>query len=144
MYDRITADRISQGATVDWRGNPGRRAWSGEADAGHETGFTDSWRGADPERRISHPPPLASNVGAPSDRELLRETGKLVRHERHLQGAVIDHLAEIEAIPAGAAPTPARAVRPIPTCAPPPSTKEETARRAATGAKPTGAATPAQ
>ena len=47
------------------------------------------------------------------------------------------------AIPAGAAPTPARAVRPIPTSAPPPpSTGEETARRAATGAKPTGAATP--
>ena len=43
------------------------------------------------------------------------------------------------AIPAGAAPTPARAVRPIPTSAPPPSTQEETARRAATGAKPTGA-----
>ena len=48
------------------------------------------------------------------------------------------------AMPAGAAPTPARAVRPIPTSAPPPpSTGEETARRAATGAKPTGAATPA-
>ena len=47
------------------------------------------------------------------------------------------------AIPAGAAPTPARAVRPIPISAPPPpSTQEETARRAATGAKPTGAATP--
>ena len=43
------------------------------------------------------------------------------------------------AIPAGAAPTPARAVRPIPTSTPPPSTQEETARRAATGAKPTGA-----
>ena len=43
------------------------------------------------------------------------------------------------AIPAGAAPTPARAVRPIPTSAPPASTQEETARRAATGAKPTGA-----
>ena len=47
------------------------------------------------------------------------------------------------AMPAGAAPTPARAVRPIPTSAPPPpSTQEETARRAATGAKPTGAVTP--
>ena len=43
------------------------------------------------------------------------------------------------AIPAGAATTPARAVRPTPTSAPPPSTQEETARRAATGAKPTGA-----
>ena len=48
-----------------------------------------------------------------------------------------------DAATAGAAPTPARAVRPIPTSAPPPpSTGEETARRAATGAKPTGAATP--
>ena len=47
------------------------------------------------------------------------------------------------AIPAGAAPTPARAVRPTPTSAPPPSTQEETVRRTATGAKPTGAATPA-
>ena len=51
--------------------------------------------------------------------------------------------AKDAAIPAGAAPTPARAVRPIPTSPPPPpSTQEETARRAATGAKPTGAATP--
>ena len=48
------------------------------------------------------------------------------------------------AIPAGAASTPARAVRPIPTSAPPPpSTQEETARPAASGAKPTNAATPA-
>ena len=48
------------------------------------------------------------------------------------------------AIPADAAPTPARAVRPIATSAPPPpSTQEETARRAATGAKPTSAATAA-
>ena len=42
-------------------------------------------------------PPITSTVGALSDRELLRETRNLVRHERHLQGAVIDHLAEIEA-----------------------------------------------
>ncbi len=47
------------------------------------------------------------------------------------------------AIPAGAAPTPAGAVRPTPTSTPPPSTQKETARRTATGAKPTGAATPA-
>ena len=40
---------------------------------------------------------ITSTVGALSDRELLRLTGTLVRHERHLQGAVIDHLAEIEA-----------------------------------------------
>ena len=42
-------------------------------------------------------PPITSTVSALSDRELLRETRNLVRHERHLQGAVIDHLAEIEA-----------------------------------------------
>ena len=40
---------------------------------------------------------ITSTVGALSDRELLRETSNLVRHERHLQGAVIDHLAEIQA-----------------------------------------------
>ena len=40
---------------------------------------------------------LTSTVGALSDRELLQLTSTLVRHERHLQGAVIDHLAEIEA-----------------------------------------------
>ena len=43
------------------------------------------------------PPAITSTVGALSDRELLRETSNLVRHERHLQGAIIDHLAEIEA-----------------------------------------------
>ena len=42
-------------------------------------------------------PAITSTVGALSDRELLRETSNLVRHERHLQGAVIDHLAEIDA-----------------------------------------------
>ena len=42
-------------------------------------------------------PAITATAGALSDRELLRETSKLVRHERHLQGAVIDHLAEIEA-----------------------------------------------
>ena len=42
-------------------------------------------------------PVITSTVGALSDRELLRETSNLVRHERHLQGAIIDHLAEIEA-----------------------------------------------
>ncbi len=218
-------------------------------------------------------PAITSTVGALSDRELLRETSNLVRHERHLQGAIIDHLADqpdareglrdgsltlsaaaelqwafdrqrrrgsisgtaaiapagsAAAGPAGtgaqndpaadsapavpssaepeppplvldavgrqklveeaagksarqvrqmladldpelappadrvrplgdgryelkatidadcrAAPAPARAVRPTPTSAPPPSTQEETARRTATGAKPTGAATPA-
>ena len=42
-------------------------------------------------------PAITSTVGALCDRELLRETSNLVRHERHLQGAIIDHLAEIEA-----------------------------------------------
>ncbi len=41
-------------------------------------------------------PAVTSTVGALSDRELLRQTSTLVRHERHLQGAVIDHLDEIE------------------------------------------------
>ena len=40
---------------------------------------------------------ITSTVGALSDRELLCQTSTLVRHERHLLGAVIDHLAEIEA-----------------------------------------------
>ena len=42
-------------------------------------------------------PAITSTVGALSDRELLRETRNLIRHERHLQGAVIDHLSEINA-----------------------------------------------
>ena len=41
-------------------------------------------------------PAITSTVGALSDRELLCVTRNLVRHDRHLQGAVIDHLAEIE------------------------------------------------
>ena len=42
-------------------------------------------------------PAITSTIGVLSDDELLRHTSALVRHERHLQGAVIDHLAEIEA-----------------------------------------------
>ena len=42
-------------------------------------------------------PAITSTVSALCDRELLWETRNLVRHERHLQGAIIDHLAEIEA-----------------------------------------------
>ena len=42
-------------------------------------------------------PGITSTIGVLSDRELLRQTTTLVRHERHLQGAIIDHLAEIEA-----------------------------------------------
>ncbi len=42
-------------------------------------------------------PAITSTVGVLSDRTLLRQTSTLVRHERHLQGVIIDHLAEIEA-----------------------------------------------
>ena len=42
-------------------------------------------------------PTITSTIGVLSDRELLRQTTALVRHERHLQGAIIDHLGEIEA-----------------------------------------------
>ena len=42
-------------------------------------------------------PAITSTIGVLSDRALLRQTTTLVRHERHLQGAIIDHLAEIEA-----------------------------------------------
>ena len=42
-------------------------------------------------------PAITSTVGALSDCALLRQTSTLVRHGRHLQGAVIDHLGEIEA-----------------------------------------------
>ena len=42
-------------------------------------------------------PAITSTVGVLSDRALLRQTSTLVRHERHVQGAIIDHLAEIEA-----------------------------------------------
>ena len=42
-------------------------------------------------------PAITSTIGVLSDRELLRQASTLVHHERHLQGAIIDHLAEIEA-----------------------------------------------
>ena len=42
-------------------------------------------------------PAITSTISVLSDRKLLRQTSTLVRHERHLQGAIIDHLAEIEA-----------------------------------------------
>jgi hypothetical protein len=48
-------------------------------------------------RATASRPTITSTVGALSDRELLRQTSALVRHERHLQGAIIDHLAEIDA-----------------------------------------------
>ena len=41
-------------------------------------------------------PVITSTVRVLSDRALLRQTTTLVRHERHLQGSIIDHLAEIE------------------------------------------------
>ena len=42
-------------------------------------------------------PAITSTIGVLSDGALLRQTSALVRHERHLQGAIIDHLTEIEA-----------------------------------------------
>ena len=42
-------------------------------------------------------PAVAATVSALSDRELLAQTRNLARVERHLQGAIIDHLAEIDA-----------------------------------------------
>ena len=42
-------------------------------------------------------PVITSTIGVLSNRDLLRQTSMLVRHERHLQGAIIDHMAEIEA-----------------------------------------------
>ena len=39
---------------------------------------------------------ITGTVAALSDRELLAQTGNLARVELHLQGAIIDHLAEIE------------------------------------------------
>ena len=52
--------------------------------------------------RAHLPPPatraaITSTVAALCDRELLAQTSNLARVERHLQGAIIDHLAEIEA-----------------------------------------------
>ena len=41
-------------------------------------------------------PAINSTISVISDGELLRQTSTLVHHERHLQGAIIDHLAEIE------------------------------------------------
>ena len=43
------------------------------------------------------PAAITGTVAALSDRELLAQTSNLARVERHLQGAIIDHLAEIEA-----------------------------------------------
>ena len=40
---------------------------------------------------------ITGTVAALSDRELLAQTSNLARVERHLQGAIIDHLTEIEA-----------------------------------------------
>ena len=40
---------------------------------------------------------ITGTVAALSDRELLAQTSNLARVERHLQGAIIDHLTEIDA-----------------------------------------------
>ena len=42
-------------------------------------------------------PAISATVSALSDRELLAQTRNLARVERHLQGAIIDYLAEIDA-----------------------------------------------
>ena len=89
----------------------------------------------------SRPPRRARSGSRPAD----AKTNAPRTPTPESQPAVERHAASTTkdaAIPAGAAPTPAPAVRPIPISAPPPSTQEETARPAATGAKPTGAATP--
>ena len=85
-------------------------------------------------------PEQAQRRSAPADTAADTAAAPKTDPDAGLHGASTTNDA---AMPAGAAPTPARAVRPIPTSAPPPpSTQEETARRAATGAKPTGAVTP--
>ena len=90
----------------------------------------------------SRPPRRARSGSRPADAKANAPRTPTSEQAQPNSAPAAKHAAR-PAIPAGAAPTPARAVRPTPTSAPPPSTQEETARRAATGAKPTGAATPA-
>ena len=111
---------------------PPRRARGGSRPADAKA---NAPRTPTPEQAQRRSAPAAKHAARPADTAAAPKTGP---------GAGL-HAASTTndaAIPAGAAPTPARAVRPIPTSAPP-STGEETARQAATGAKPTGAATPA-
>ena len=113
---------------------PPRRARGGSRPADAKA---NSPRTPTPEQAQGRSAPAAKHVARPADTAAAPKTDP----DAGLHAA---STTKDTAIPAGAAPTPARAVRPIPTSAPPPpSTQEETARRAATGAKPTGAATPA-
>ena len=93
----------------------------------------------------SRPPRRARGGSRPADAKATAPRTPTPEQAQRRSAPAAKHAArpaDTAAIPAGAAPTPARAVRPIPTSPPPPSTQEETARRAASGAKPTGAATP--
>ena len=90
----------------------------------------------------SRPPRRARSGSRPADAKATAPPTPTSEQAQRNSAPAAKHAAR-PAIPAGAATTPARAVRPTPTSAPPPSTQEETARRAATGAKPTSAATPA-
>ena len=90
----------------------------------------------------SRPPRRARSGSRPADAKANAPRTPTPEQAHGRSAPAAKHAAR-PAIPAGAATTPARAVRPTPTSAPPPSTQEETARRAATGAKPTSAATPA-
>ena len=126
---------------------PPRRARSGSRPGDAKT---NAPRTPTPEQAQGRSAPVAKHAARPADTVAAPKTNPDAGHHAastpESQPAVERRAASTTkdaAIPAGAAPTPARAVRPIPTSAPPPpSTGEETARRAASGAKPTGAATP--
>ena len=126
---------------------PPRRARSGSRPGDAKT---NAPRTPTPEQAQGRSAPVAKHAARPADTVAAPKTNPDAGHHAastpEWQPAVVRRVASTTkdaAIPAGAAPTPARAVRPIPTSAPPPpSTGEETARRAASGAKPTGAATP--
>ena len=90
----------------------------------------------------SRPPRRARSGSRPADAKATAPRTPTSEQAQRNSAPAAKHAAR-PAIPAGAATTPARAVRPTPISAPPPSTQEETARRAATGAKPTSVATPA-
>ena len=126
---------------------PPRRARSGSRRADAQA---NAPRTPTPEQAHGSSAAAAKHVARPADTAAAPKTDPDAGHHAaptpEWQPAVLRRVASTTkdaAIPTDAAPTPARAVRPIPTTAPPPSTKEETARRAATGAKPTSAATPA-
>ena len=122
---------------------PPRRARSGSRPADAKA---NAPRTPTPEQAQRSSAPAAKHPTRPADTAAAPKTDPDADHHAastpESQPAVQRRAASTTkdaATPAGAAPTPARAVRPIPTSAPPASTQEETARRAATGAKPTGA-----